>query len=147
VVLGVVVCTTLGIVFFVKWGDPRWLFLSLPLTLMLLVLGRYAPTGYRLAPDGVAIERRAGPRLIPYRRIRGVDREPRSIVGLSTFGSRGIFGYFGRFWNMRLGMYRLYLSNRQSVVWLATDEGWVGLSPDGPDEFVDAVRARLAPAR
>ena len=120
---------------------------GVPFTVVLFVLGRCAPTGYRLGAAGLEVERRAGAHVIPYRRIRAVDREPRTLGGLSLLGSRGIFGHFGRFWNVRLGTYRLYLANRDSVVWLATDDGWVGLSPDRPDEFVERLRARLAPAR
>ena len=124
-----------------KTGDARWLFLSLPFMLMIFVMGRFAPTGYRLAPDGVRVERRARSTVIPYRRIRAVDRQPRSVAGLSMFGSQGVFGRFGTFWNMRLGFYRLYVTNRAAVVWLATDDGWVGLSPDRPEEFVRRLEA------
>ena len=141
------VLTIVGIVCAMKRGDPRWMFLSLPFTLMVFVMGRYGPTGYRLAADGIRVERRAGAVVIPYRRIRGVDRESRSIAGMSIFGSQGVFGRFGRFWNMRLGFYRLFLTNRDTVVWLATDDGWLGLSPDRPDEFVGRLRAHLALTR
>jgi PH (Pleckstrin Homology) domain-containing protein len=144
-VLTVGVLTVLGIVWAVQRHDPRLIFLGLPFTLMVFVLGRYAPTGYRLGADGVRIDRRAGPVVIPYRRIRGADREPRPLAGLSVFASQGVFGRFGRFWNMRLGFYRLFLTNRDTVVWLATDDGWLGLSPDRPDEFVERVRGRLTP--
>ena len=143
VVIGVVVLSIAGIGFAVRTGDLRWMFLSLPFMLMIYVMGRFAPIGYRLAPDGVRVERRARSTVIPYRRIRGVDREPRSVAGLSTFGSQGVFGRFGTFWNMRLGFYRLYVTNRDAVVWLATDNGWVGLSPDRPVEFVEKLRPRL----
>ena len=143
VVFGVVVLSVAGIAGTVKTGDARWLFLSLPFMLMIYVMGRLAPTGYRLAPDGVRVERRARSTVIPYRRIRSVDREPRSVAGLSMFGSQGVFGRFGTFWNMRLGFYRLYVTNRDAVVWLATDDGWVGLSPDRPDEFAEKLRARM----
>ena len=136
-----------GIVWAIQRHDPRWIFLSLPFTLMVFVLGRYAPTGYRLGVDGVRIERRAGPVLIPYRRIHGADREPRPVAGMSVFGSRGVFGRFGRFWNMRLGVYRLFLTNRDTIVWLATDDGWVGLLPDRPGEFMARLGARLHPPR
>jgi hypothetical protein len=141
VVLSVGVATIFGILWAVRVGDPRWMFLSLPFMLMVFVMGRYAPTGYRLAPDGIRIERRAGPVVIPYRRIRAVDQGSRSVVGMSLFGSQGVFGRFGTFWNMRLGFYRLYLTNRDAVVWLATEEGWVGLSPDRPDEFMARLEA------
>lgn len=141
------VLTIVGIVCAMKRRDPRWMFLSLPFTLMVFVMGRYGPIGYRLAADGIRVERRAGAVVIPYRRIRGVDRESRSVVGMSIFGSQGVFGRFGRFWNMRLGFYRLFLTNRDTVVWLATDDGWLGLSPDRPDEFVGRLRAHLALTR
>jgi hypothetical protein len=145
--LGVVVFSLVGLAFTVKSGDPRWLFFSLPFTLLLFVTGRYAPTGFRLASDGVHIERRAGAKVVPYRTIRGADDAPRSPAGISVFGSRGVFGRFGRFWNGSLGHYRLFLTNGQSVVWLDTVNGWVGLSPDRPHEFLEQLHARLALVR
>jgi hypothetical protein len=141
------VLTIVGVVFAIQRSDPRWFFLSLPFTLMVFIMGRYGPRGYRLAADGVRVERHARPVVIPYRRIRGVDRQSRPVAGMSVFGSQGVFGRFGRFWNMRLGVYRLFLTNRDTIVWLATDDGWLGLSPDRPDEFVERLEARLALTR
>jgi Bacterial PH domain len=135
--------SVLSVVFTVRSGEPRWLFLSLPFSLVLLVIGRLAPTGYRLAGDGVHVERRAGPHVIPYRTIHDADQTARPIAGLSVMGSRGVFGRFGRFWNARVGFYRLFLSNGDRVVWLTTADGLVGLSPDRPDEFVARLRGRL----
>ena len=133
----------LGVAFAVKTGNPRWLFLSLPFTLILFGIGCYAPQGYRLAADGVHVERRAGPRVIPYRTIRSADRVARPLAGISLTASKGIFGRFGRFWNTTLGLYRLFLTNRESVVWLETADGWIALSPDRPDEFVARLRPRI----
>ena len=129
-----------------KSGNPRWMFLSLPFALILFVIGRYAPQGYRLAGDGVHVERRAGPRVIPYRTIRSADRVARPLAGISLTASKGIFGRFGRFWNTTLGFYRLFLTNRESVVWLQTSDGWVAISPDRPDEFVARLRTRIQAA-
>lgn len=139
--------TVAGIVMVARSGDPAWLFLSLPFSLVIFVAGRYAPTGYRLDARGLAIERRAGPRVIPYRAIRAVDRAERRLGGFGALASRGVFGRFGWFWNPTLGWHRLELTNRDAVVWLGTDQGWVGLSPDRPDEFVGRLEARLALAR
>lgn len=135
--------TVVGVVMTARTGDLRWLVVSLPFTLMLFVAARLSPSGYRLAPDGVHVERKAGAKVIPYAGIRGVDREPRSPRGLTVTGSNGLFGRFGRFWNPRLGMYRLFLSNTETIVWLTTEQGLVGLSPDRPDEFVERLTARL----
>jgi hypothetical protein len=139
----VVGLSALGIVMTVKTGEPRWMFVPLPFALMLFAAGHFAPNGYRLGPDGVHVERRAGARVIPYRSIRSVDREPRRLQGMSVTASKGIFGRFGRFWNSSVGFYTLYLTNGDNVVWLATDRGLIGLSPDRPDEFVERLGRRL----
>ena len=120
--------------------DIQWLFPSLPFIFMLWIAYRFAPTGYHLAVDGIHVERRAGPKVIPYRDIRAVDRSERSVKGLTFGGSNGLFGRFGSFWSPRLGTYRLFLANTDDVVWLATTRGWVALSPERPDDFC----ARLA---
>jgi hypothetical protein len=143
VVLGVAGMSVVGVVLTARSGDPSWLLLSAPFTLVLWLFSRFAPTGYTLAGDGVRVERRAGPVLIPYGAIRGADDQPRTLAGLTTFGSRGLFGHFGRFWSPRLGSYRLYLANQRQVVWLATDQGWVALSPDRPRDFLERLHRRL----
>jgi hypothetical protein len=125
----------------VRTGDIQWLFLSLPFTGMFWIASRLAPTGYRLGVDAIHVERRGGRTAIPYQEIRAVDRDARSAKGLTCMGSNGLFGRFGSFWNPRLGIYRLFLSNTDTIVWLGTARGWVALSPDRPDEFC----ARLAP--
>ncbi|MBI4246157.1 MAG: hypothetical protein HY614_03115 [Candidatus Rokubacteria bacterium] len=126
-----------------KSGEPRWFSLPLPFALILFFVARFAPTGYRLAPDGLHVERRAGPTVIAYAMIRSVDRLPRPLAGFGLNASKGVFGRFGRFWNTTLGFYRLFLTNRQNVVWLQTSGGWVGLSPDRPDEFVERLSRRI----
>lgn len=135
--------TVVGLVMMIQTHDFRWLVLGLPFLIMLLIAARFAPSGYRLGSEGVYIERKVGAKLIRYRDIRTADRERRSIKGLTFGGSNGLFGRFGRFWNPRLGLYRLFLSNTSSVVWLGTSEGWIAVSPDRPDEFVAGVQARL----
>jgi hypothetical protein len=143
VALGVVGMTVLGLVLTIRTGEPHWLFASLPFGLLLFVIGRFAPNGYRLAADGIHVQRRMRDAVIPYRSIRAVDRVSRPLGGLTIFGSKGVFGRFGRFWNSRLGLYRLFLTNADGVVWLDTTDGWIALSPDRPDEFVARLEARL----
>jgi len=135
--------TLLGIGMMVRTGDFVWLVLSLPFLIILLIASRFAPSGYRLATDGVHVERKVGPKVLRYRDIRAVDRTARSVKGITFVGSNGLFGRFGRFWNPRIGLYRLFLSNTSSVVWLSTSEGWVAVSPDRPEEFAAGVQARL----
>jgi hypothetical protein len=144
VLLCVVGMTVAGIIATVKTGQPPWLFLSLPFTLVTFVAARYAPLAYRLAPDGVHVERKAGDHVVPYRAILSVDVAPRPLRGVSLMASKGLFGRFGRFWNSTLGVYRLFLTNTDAVVWLETDAGMIALSPDRPDEFVERLQAKIA---
>jgi hypothetical protein len=144
VILGTVGFTLLGVLLTARTGELLWLFLSVPATLALLLMARFAPVGYRLGPEGVSVERRAGPKVIPYRDIRSVDRLVRPVAGLSMTASNGIFGRFGHFWNMTLGFYRLFLTDRDNLVWLQTTQGWIGLSPDQPDEFVERLSSKIA---
>jgi hypothetical protein len=139
------VLTVVGIALTVQSGDPRWLFISLPCSVILFVAGRFAPTAYRLGADGVHIERRAGDKIIPYRTIRNADRLERPLRGISLGASKGIFGRFGRFWSPQLGFFRLFVSDASAVVWLHTDGGLVGLSPDRPDEFLARLRTHRGP--
>src|SRR5436190_8029451 len=75
--------------------------------------------------------------------IRSADRVARPLAGISVTASKGLFGRFGRFWNSTLGSYRLFLTNRDTVVWLQTTTGLIGISPDRPDEFVALLRTRI----
>jgi Bacterial PH domain len=106
-------------------------------------VGRFAPTGYRLGTRGVHVERRAGDKIILYGAIRGADRLERPIRGVAMGASKCVFGRFGRFWSPRLGFYRLFVSDARSVVWLHTDRGLVGLSPDPPEEFLERLHGHL----
>jgi hypothetical protein len=76
-------------------GDPSLLILPLPFLLGLWVVQGLAPAGFTLEAEGVRIERRWLSRLIPYARIRAVDREPRAIGGFGAVGLNGLFGSQG----------------------------------------------------
>lgn len=129
--------------------QAAWLLLPLPFLLIFAATARLAPRAYRLAADGVHVERwGAADVRVPYRVIRRVDRERRSLLGLGA-GSNGFLGRFtfGRAWRPGFGRYRLLLSDARAAVWVDTGEGWVAISPDRPDAFVAGLRARLtAPA-
>jgi hypothetical protein len=147
VIVFVVGLSIAGVLATVKTGEPPWLFLSMPFTVMVFFAARFAPAGYRLDGDGLHVERKAGDRVIPYRAILAVDRDVRQYKGVSLLASKGIFGYFGRFWNSTLGFYRLFVTDTEAIVWLRTTDGLVGVSPDRPDEFVERLGAKLAPSR
>jgi hypothetical protein len=125
-------------------GDPSLLILPLPFLCALWLIQGLAPAGYTLEADGVRIERRWLSRLIPYRFIHGVDREPRAVGGLGAVGLNGLFGSQGPRWNRRTGWHYLAITNTTDLVHLHTRGGLVILSPSRPDEFTARLDRRLA---
>ncbi len=124
-------------------GDPSFVIVPLPFLGMLWVAQGLAPSGYRLEPQGLRIERRWLARLVPYASIRGADRTPRSIGGLGAVGLNALFGAHGWRWNPRTGRHYLAITNTRNLVYVATTAGLVVISPSEPDELVARLRARL----
>ena len=125
-------------------GDPSLLILPLPFLLGLWVVQGLAPAGVTLEADGVRIERRWLSRLIPYRLIRAVDREPRPVGGFGAVGLNVLFGSQGPRWNPRTGWHYLAITNTADLVYLHTAGGLLVFSPSRPDEFVVRLGRRLS---
>jgi hypothetical protein len=126
-------------------GDMSLLMLPLPFLGALWFAQGFAPAGYRLDGDGVTIERRLRPRLIPRDAIRSVDRERRPLGGLGAVGLNALFGAHGIRWNPWTGWHELAITNTQDLVYVHTRRGLLVLSPDRPDEFAARLAALLAP--
>lgn len=96
----------------------------------------YSPRGYSLGPDGLRIHRPIGPHVVPRAAIRSARRAaPRELCGLRTFGSGGLFGFFGWFYARKFGHYRAYVTSRQNLVLVEAERVYL-LSPERPDEFL-----------
>ena len=141
--LGFGVPFLLSVVMIATSGDLSLLILPLPFLLGLWVIQGLAPAGFRLEPDGLRIERRWLSRLIPYRLIRSVDREPRALGGFGAAGINGLFGSQGPRWNPRTGWHYLAITNTTDLVYVHTVAGLVVLSPSRPDEFAARLREKL----
>jgi hypothetical protein len=149
IVAGIGVPAAVGVALATASGQFWWLVLPLPFVAIFGATARLAPKAYRLASDGLHVERRgAAPVRIAYRLIRSVDRQRRHLLGLGA-GSNGFLGRFtfGRAWRPGLGRYRLLLSDARAAVWIDTSEGWVVVSPERADAFVAGLRARLTAPR
>ena len=109
------------------------------LLLVLLTTFAFSPRGFSLGPDGLRIHRPFGAHVLPWDRIRSARRAAvRELCGLRTFGSGGMFGFFGWFWSRKLGHYRAYVTNRHDMVLIEAERPYL-LSPDRPDDFLRAL--------
>lgn len=113
---------------------------------IIAVSALYAPRGYALDATALRVQRRAGELEIPLASITAVRRADREELrgSIRTFGVGGLFGYFGRFYNSRLGGYRMYATRSSDYVLVTTNKGPVLLTPAEPDRMVAAIEQRLA---
>jgi hypothetical protein len=110
--------------------------------------GLYAPRNIAVTTKGLIVHRIKGPVVIPLEKITRIDAIDAGMLASSTreFGVSGVFGYFGVFHNKNIGRYSLYASRSDGYVLVRAD-GPVVLTPERPDEFVSAVRERMAMLR
>jgi len=114
----------------------------------LFIWGFYRPRRFEVGPDGLTIHWPWRRRFIPAALVLNVQRVSRAHLGwmIRTFGAGGLFGGFGQFYSRRLGHLAVYVSSHRDLVLvdLARARSLL-ISPDRPDEFVEAVRAAIEP--
>jgi len=62
---------------------------------------------------------------------------------LRTFGSGGLFGYYGYFKNPRLGKFLAFVTNLDRLVVLRFPQGTLVISPDDPQGFLQELHQKL----
>jgi hypothetical protein len=118
-----------------------YLLVLLLLSIWLLCFG-LAPIGYELTDTTLAVRRRLNRKFIARDAIAEVTLLNRESISWSirTFGVGGLFGYYGKFANRKLGAMTWYLSRRDRVVLLRLHNGSkIVLSPDDAEAFVAAL--------
>jgi hypothetical protein len=92
-----------------------------------ILLGSYlfAPHSYSLSNNEIIINRPIKNRKINISDIEEVRIIPNTeIKGLiRTFGVGGVFGYFGRHYNSKLGSISLYATQRKNYILIRTKQG------------------------
>lgn len=102
----------------------------------------YRPISYTVTKDHLIIKRMAGAVLIPRSAIKSVDIIHKNVVdgSLRTFGVGGLFGYYGKFSNAKLGAMTWYVRRMDHLVFINTSGEKILVSPDDINGFVAALR-------
>ena len=147
-----------GVALLLAWGLPatsRGLRGSWTVTLAVLVLPAILLGAWALAPRRLTL---VGTKLRVERPLWAVEIETsglRAVAPLSEgslggavriLGTSGFCGYYGRFYSRSLGSFRLYATRRVGLVCLDTASTRFVVSPEPPEAFVEAVRARAPEA-
>ncbi len=124
--------------------DDKYIISAL-IFMVLLISFLFAPRKYILHGSELIIERPMGNKCIPFESIKAIEIPDRSITRrtIRTFGVGGVFGYFGRFHNSKLGPLTLYATQRKNHVLLSLKSGSkIIITPDDL-QLADAVRERI----
>ncbi len=93
----------------------------------------FSTQGYTLSGNDLIIRRPIKDRVIKIAEISEIRLLERAELSgaIRTFGSGGLFGYFGKFYNGKLGHMTWYVTQRNKVILIRTAEGkTIIISPD-----------------
>jgi len=105
----------------------------------------YAPQSYSLYKDELIINRPVKNKTIKIADITETRLvAPSDFLGtIRTFGVGGLFGYYGKYYNSKLGSMTWYVTQRKNRILIATADGKkIVLSPDDIN-MVDALQSRI----
>ncbi|MFN8154756.1 MAG: PH domain-containing protein [Bacteroidia bacterium] len=124
-----------------EFPERQWVIRSIGILIILLEFVFYllSPTEYLLSAEGLLIERRWKPKLIPFDEIiivRGpAEKELKWTV--RTFGNGGLFGYTGRYYGKHIGSMIWYCTRKDKQVIIERKFKLpMVISPDEPAKLI-----------
>ncbi len=120
-------------------------FLAALTALTAYVTRAMAPKGYALNDVELLIDRAMKPIKIPLREITEVTALEEGLFrgSLRLLGTSGFYGYYGLFWNRKLGKFRAYVTRTKDLLAVKTGNGLFVLSPDDTKDFTASLNALL----
>lgn len=114
------------------------------LVIIYLIVFLYRPLYYRTTDDLIIIHRPIIDVKINLKDIKSVERlDKERLKGtIRTFGVGGLFGYWGKFTNGKIGAMTWYATRRDhAIIITTTSNKKILLTPDEPDLFVSTIRS------
>ena len=110
----------------------------------LFILAGYAPRGFVVSADGISVVRRnRKPVVLPAQEITSLTAIDGKDLNwcIRVWGVGGFFGNWGYFSCPKLGGFRAYMTNRESLVLIRTaHEGLLVVSPDSREDFIACAK-------
>lgn len=120
-------------------GDMVPIYTSVALLLIYGISYAFSPINYRLTAQELIVHRFLTNATIDRQTIKSVDLIDRSQLNWSvrTFGVGGLFGYYGKFFNSKLGNMTWYATRKDKTVLITTmNNKKIIITPDKAEEFV-----------
>ena len=118
---------------------------SLVILAILLVAAAFAIRGYSVMDGRLLVHRLGWSNKFDLSELVSAEVSPGATMGsLRTMGIGGLFGFVGHFHNEILGSYKAFATNELNTVVLVFGDQTIVVTPDDPEEFVEAVTAAKA---
>lgn len=102
----------------------------------------HRPLSYEITKELLVIHRPLTDITIDLKEIKNVEQIDKSRLSgtIRTFGVGGLFGYWGKFTNTKIGMMTWYATRRNKTVLITTFNNYkILLTPDEPELFVSTM--------
>lgn len=132
-------CIIGGQFFFEQNAGPTAYFMAGFFLLIYGITYAFRPISYTLSPDQLIINRPVAPVKIDRSIVQSAELLEKDAIRWSVriFGVGGLFGYFGKFANTKIGGMTWYATRRSKAVLLRMVNGKrIVLTPDEPERFV-----------
>ena len=99
--------------------------------------------GYVIVGETLQVQRLGWQSKLDLKELESAEADPEAMdKSLRTFGIGGLFCFYGRFRNKKLGAYRAYATDPKRSVVLKFQNQTVVVSPDRPVDFVACIKDR-----
>ncbi len=115
------------------------IFTTITLILIYFISFAFSPINYKVSAEKLTIHRLFIDVNIDRNQIKSIELLDKEKMGwvFRTFGVGGLFGYYGKFANTKLGSMTWYATRRDKTVLIETiDKKKIILTPDEPEKFV-----------
>jgi len=125
-----------------NWAKIEMLAIAVALPVIFVIAFLFAPIAYTIADRQLIINRPRPNISIAIDEIEDIQRihKKQIGIGLRVFGVGGFCGAYGLFYSFRIGCFKAYITNSESLVLIKHKTGCkLLISPGTPDDFVKAV--------
>lgn len=109
------------------------------IAIFFLIIYTFSPKGYYITPKGIEIVKVLGSIFIPTNQIKHAEIILEASL-LRSFGSGGLFGYFGIFYEDNEHQVQIYCTTMKNIIRVKTSETIYYLSPEDSEFFLRKLK-------
>lgn len=125
-------------------GNQAYLLISIPFFVILSITYCFSIKSYQITENDVVINRPFDKVILDKSIIKNVSaiQNVNILLSIRSFGSGGMFGYFGIFWNKKFGKMTWYATRTNNVIIIETNlNKKILLTPNAHKKFFKELTA------